>query len=66
MCEGPVHECIETRYFPHEKDGSVQGTDRPTKSPPFAGIVVERAHECRYSQGNVLQRDRPLRDILLD
>lgn len=66
MCKGSVHESIEAGYFPHEKDGSVQCTDRPAKSPAFAGIVVERARERRYSQRHVLERNRPLSNLFLD
>jgi hypothetical protein len=66
MHEGPVHEYIEARYFPHEKDGGVQSTDRPAKSPTLAGVVVERTHECGYCQRYILQRDRPLGNLFLD
>lgn len=66
MCKGSVHERIEARYLPHEKDGGVECTYPPAKSPAFTGIVVECARERRESQRDVLQRNRPLRDLLLD
>ena len=46
MCELLVHEYIQARSCPHKKDGSIQCTDRPAKSPAFAGIVV---HEAEFT-----------------